>query len=72
MALRELLERRGIRRPADDLKRERAAQERTAIAGGLGFGTFEAYLDDRRTRSWTIMDIAREVGRSPGWVLHGG
>lgn len=65
-----LLERRGILRPADDLKRKRAAEERAAVAVQLGFDSFAAYLDDRRARGWTIVDIAREAGRSPGWVLH--
>lgn len=68
--VRQLLKRRGILLQSDDLLRERALRDRRQIASGFGFASFEAYLADRRAKGWLITDIAREVGRSPGWVLY--
>ena len=49
---------------------ERRGQEEEQLARRYGFDDFNAYIRARREQHWTVLQIARELGRTDWWVAN--
>lgn len=69
----EILKRRGKSNKPGSPRRLAAARRRSAeleadTARAVGFESFADYFTDRRSRGWSLGEIARETGRDRRWV----
>lgn len=71
-AVAAALRRHGLARTSHAAKRHSASRRAAAVAAGLGFGSIEQYVADRRAAGLTWRAMAEESGQPMSWLRRHG